>query len=50
MQMAGAQVEIMDKAASAGLKQAQTEKTVAETQKLGVETQNEAIRPHMSRP
>jgi hypothetical protein len=47
MQMQAAQVEIMDKAASAGLKQAQTDKTVAETQKIGVETQNEAIRPHV---
>ena len=39
--------ELRDKSAAADLKVAQTAKTQAETEKLGYETQNEIIRPHL---
>ena len=47
MQMAMANAELHGKAAEAQLKEAQTAKTQAETEKLGYETQNEIIRPHL---
>jgi hypothetical protein len=47
IQMAAAAQDIREKSASADLKEAQTQKTAAETQLLGVQTQNEAIKPHM---
>lgn len=47
MQMVAAQQEVREKAASADLKEAQTQKTNAETALLGVQTQNTALQPHM---
>ena len=47
LQMASANAALHETAASAALKEAQTAKTQAETEKLGVETNNEAMRPHL---
>jgi hypothetical protein len=45
--MAAAEQEIRDKAASADLKGQQAQKTAAETQLIGVQTQVEAVKPHI---
>jgi hypothetical protein len=47
MQIQAAAVDIQDKAAAAALKVAQTGKTQAETELLGVQAQNEIIKPHL---
>jgi hypothetical protein len=47
LQMMGAEAEIKEKAASAGLKEAQADKARAETVKIGVEAQVKATEPHI---